>query len=37
VIAGTVKSTYDLVLWRWFRNVPLPQPDIDTESKEVPV
>lgn len=25
VIAGSIKSAYDLVLWRWFRTVPLPQ------------
>jgi predicted MFS family arabinose efflux permease len=25
VIAGTVKSVYDLILWRWFRTVPLPE------------
>lgn len=24
-IAGTIKSVYDVVLWRWFRHVPLPQ------------
>jgi predicted MFS family arabinose efflux permease len=24
VIAGSLKSVYDLVLWRWFRRVPLP-------------
>ena len=23
VIAGTVKSAYDLILWRWFRTVPI--------------
>lgn len=25
VIAGTIKGAYDLVLWRWFRTVPLPE------------
>lgn len=25
VIAGTLKSAYDVVLWRWFRRVPLPE------------
>ncbi len=25
VIAGSIKSAYDLVLWRWFRTVPLPE------------
>jgi len=24
VIAGTVKGTYDLILWRLFRTVPIP-------------
>jgi len=24
VIAGTLKSVYDVALWRWFRRVPLP-------------
>lgn len=25
LIAGTVKAAYDLVLWSWFRHVPLPE------------
>jgi predicted MFS family arabinose efflux permease len=25
VLAGTIKSIYDLVLWRWFRTVPIPE------------
>jgi hypothetical protein len=25
VIAGSIKSVYDLVLWRWFRGIPLPE------------
>lgn len=25
VIAGSIKSAYDLILWRWFRTVPLPE------------
>ena len=25
LIAGSIKSAYDLVLWRWFRTVPLPE------------
>jgi predicted MFS family arabinose efflux permease len=25
VLAGGIKSVYDLVLWRWFRHVPLPE------------
>ena len=24
VIAGSIKSLYDIVLWRWFRGVPIP-------------
>ena len=29
VIAGTLKSVYDVALWRWFRHVPLPsQPEV---------
>jgi len=31
VIAGTVKGTYDLILWRLFRTVPIP------DDVEVPV
>ena len=27
VIAGALKSVYDVVLWRWFRHVPLPDPE----------
>jgi len=30
VIAGSLKSVYDVVLWRWFRRVPLP------DDEEVP-
>jgi MFS family permease len=26
VISGTLKSVYDVTLWRWFRHVPLPDP-----------
>ncbi len=26
VIGGTIKSVYDVTLWRWFRRVPLPEP-----------
>lgn len=29
LVAGTIKGTYDLVLWRWFRNVPLAEDDHD--------
>jgi len=30
VLAGTVKSVYDLVLWRWFSHVPLPDAETKT-------
>ena len=26
LLAGTIKSAYDLILWRWFRHVPVPDP-----------
>jgi MFS family permease len=26
VIAGGIKTVYDLTLWRWFRHIPLPDP-----------
>ena len=26
VVAGTVKAAYDVVLWLWFRRVPVPEP-----------
>ncbi len=29
LVAGTIKATYDVVLWRWFRNVPLAEDDHD--------
>ena len=32
VAAGVIKSAYDVVLWRWFRSVPLPE-----ESQSPPV
>jgi MFS family permease len=28
VVAGTLKCGYDLVLWRWFRKVPLPEEEL---------
>ena len=28
LLAGTIKSTYDLVLWRWFRHVELDEPTV---------
>lgn len=39
VLAGSIKSVYDLVLWRWFRTVPLHQPAgplTATVAEEVP-
>jgi MFS family permease len=27
LLAGGIKATYDLILWRWFRTVPLPDED----------
>jgi predicted MFS family arabinose efflux permease len=27
LLAGGIKGTYDLILWRWFRTVPLPDED----------
>jgi predicted MFS family arabinose efflux permease len=29
VVGGTIKVFYDLVLWRWFRRVPLPEPNVE--------
>ena len=28
ILAGTIKAAYDVILWRWFREVPLPD-DVD--------
>ena len=28
LLAGTIKSTYDVVLWRWFRHVELDDPTL---------
>lgn len=30
LIAGTIKTGYDIVLWRWFRKVELPEDDLIT-------
>jgi MFS family permease len=35
--AGTIKAAYDLILWRWFRSVPLPGPPGPAGSHEAPV
>ena len=32
VIAGSIKSGYDLTLWRWFRTVPLPEESAHEET-----
>jgi MFS family permease len=37
VIAGTVKGAYDLILWRWFRNVALPEEAAPTGPAGEPV
>jgi hypothetical protein len=29
-IAGTIKTAYDLLLWQWFRSVPLPAEESPT-------
>ena len=29
LLAGTIKGAYDLVLWRWFRSVRLPDDAVD--------
>lgn len=31
VLAGTIKGTYDLILWRWFRTIPLPEREPEPE------
>ena len=31
VIAGTIKSVYDVSLWRWFRHVPLPASGVEVQ------
>jgi len=38
VLAGTIKSAYDLILWQWFRRVPVPDPvAADSPAGAVPV
>ena len=37
VAAGGIKSAYDLVLWRWFRRVPLPSTSAQEEPAGDPV
>ena len=37
-VAGTIKSAYDLILWRWFRGVPLPDEHrLPTSTSDEPV
>jgi hypothetical protein len=37
LVAGTIKGTYDLMLWRWFRAVPLPEDADPTSATGEPV
>ncbi len=37
LVAGAIKGTYDVVLWRWFRNVPLAEVDHDQPQGPVAV
>jgi predicted MFS family arabinose efflux permease len=37
LVAGTIKGTYDLILWRWFRTVPLPDDTPPTAPTRQPV
>lgn len=37
LIAGGLKSLYDVTLWAWFRGVPLPTPTSDEEVPDDPV
>jgi len=34
VLAGGIKSLYDLLLWRWFRTVPIPDEPASTDSRK---
>lgn len=34
LIAGSVKACYDLILWRWFRQVPVPNQNLPTSPKQ---
>jgi predicted MFS family arabinose efflux permease len=35
--AGTIKGAYDLILWRWFRTVPLPEQQEPTGPTAAPI
>lgn len=37
LLAGTIKGAYDLVLWRWFRTVPLAKAQQDQQSPSQPL
>lgn len=37
LLAGGIKAAYDIALWRWFRNVPLAEPEPDRRSTAVAV
>lgn len=34
LLAGTIKGAYDLVLWRWFRTVPLAEPELNQQPRQ---
>jgi MFS family permease len=34
VLAGGIKSVYDVVLWRWFRTVPLPDEEATVDARK---
>jgi hypothetical protein len=36
LLAGSIKSAYDLVLWRWFRRVPLPDDHLAPATERTP-
>jgi predicted MFS family arabinose efflux permease len=36
VVAGTIKGAYDVILWRWFRTVPLPEQEVPTDPAAAP-
>jgi hypothetical protein len=36
VIAGTLKIAYDLMLWAWFRRVPLDDGENEVSARETP-
>jgi len=36
LVAGTIKASYDLVLWRWFRGVTLPDEIVPAAEPSTP-